>query len=317
MEPKVIVITGPTCSGKTKLGLILARKLNSEIISADSRQIYKYLDIGTAKPSDAELQQIFHYFISILKPDELYSSSRFENEALDVIFKMTEENKTPIVVGGSGLYIKALVDGIFDAAGSDENYREHLHCLKRDFGNEYLYDELKIVDPESASVMLPQNWKRVMRALEVFHLTGEKIGELQKGYKRNIKFKFVQYGLSLERSELYRNIENRVDRMISGGLMEETINILNMGYSKDLNSLNAVGYKEIISNLDGRISLERAIELIKRNTRRFAKRQLTWFRADERISWFELKSSCSLVEQEKEFEEIAEEIIRREGLYEG
>ncbi len=316
MEPKIIVISGPTCSGKTKLGLILASKLNSEIISADSRQVYKYLDIGTAKPAKEELHEIFHYFINILEPDQPYNSSRFENDSLNIITDMIQREKVPIVVGGSGLYIKALIDGIFDIVGSDDNFRAQMLRLRKERGNEFIYNELKKVDHESSSKMLPQNWKRVIRALEVFHLTGKTIGELQKDYKRNVEFKFAQYGLKWERSVLYGNIENRVDRMISEGLVAETENVLAMGFVKDLNSLNTVGYKEIISYLENEISLERAIELIKRNTRRFAKRQLTWFRADERIFWFDIESFKKLDEQEKAFENLADEIISREGLYE-
>ena len=316
MESKVIVIVGPTCSGKTKLALTLSRKLDSEIISADSRQFYKYLDIGTAKPSKTELQEIFHYFINILEPDETYNSSRFENDALNIVLKILEKGKVPVVAGGSGLYIKALINGIFDSVGSDEKYREHLQSLRKAHGDVYLYNELKKFDPESSSKMLPQNWKRVMRALEVFHHTGKTIGEIQKDYKRNIEIKFVQYGLRWDRGVLYHNIENRVDRMIAEGLVEETEKVLSMGFDKKLNSLNTVGYKEIISYLENNISLERAVELIKRNTRRFAKRQLTWFRSDERISWFDIEFSDVKFDQDKVFENIADEIIRREGIYE-
>ena len=222
MEPKVIVIVGPTCSGKTALGLILAEKLGTKIISADSRQIYKYLDIGTAKPTKSELNSIFHYFTDILEPDESYNSSRFENEALKIIENLAGEGKVPVVVGGSGLYIKALVDGIFDEVGTDENYRKQLLKLKNEFGSEHLYELLKKIDPESAAKMLPQNWKRVMRSLEVFRLSGKTIGELQREYKRNSGFKFVQYGLKWERSVLYKNIEKRVDIMFEEGLVNET-----------------------------------------------------------------------------------------------
>ncbi len=316
MEPKVIVITGPTCSGKTKLGLILARKLNTEIISADSRQIYKYLDIGTAKPSPHERELIPHHFIDSLEPDETYNSGRFEIDALKVIKALIDKNKIPVVVGGSGLYVKALVDGIFDLAGTDEEYREYLLGLKKEYGNEYIYGELKKVDPESSLKMLPQNWKRVMRALEVFHVTGKKIGELHAEYKRKINYKFVQYGLSWNRATLYMNIERRADKMMEDGLVGETERVLSMGFKKDLNSLNTVGYKEIISCLENEISPDRATELIKRNTRRFAKRQMTWFGADKRIRWFDIGNYGGKSGGEVNFGEIAEEIIRREGINE-
>jgi tRNA dimethylallyltransferase len=306
---KVIVIAGPTCSGKTKLSLMLAERLNSEIISADSRQIYKYLNIGTAKPSRAELQSIKHHFIDILTPDEEYNVSRFEIEALSVINNMIKNDKVPIVAGGSGLYIKALVDGIFNTVDVDEVFRSELLELKKKFGDEYLYSELKKVDPQSASKMLPQNWKRIIRALEVFHLSGKTIGELQKEYKREINLEFIQYGLRWDRDALYSNIEARVDGMIEEGLVDETKEILHKGYSKNINSLNTVGYKEIISFIENEISLERAVELIKRNTRRFAKRQITWFKQDNRITWFDVKS-------QKDLGLIADIIIRKEGLNE-
>ncbi len=306
MESKVIIIVGPTCSGKTKLGILLAEKLKTEIISADSRQIYKHLNIGTAKPSEDELKRIKHHFINKLEPNENYNVSKFENDALKSIRNLLDNKKIPIVVGGSGLYIKALVDGIFNAVDIDEEFRNQLLEKRKLFGNEYLYDELKKVDPISAEKMLPQNWKRVMRALEVFHLSGKQISAHHKEQRRNVDIKFLQFGLRWNREILYANIEKRVDEMIENGLVEET-KFLIENYNRDLNSLNTVGYKELISYLDNKISLDRAIELIKRNTRRFAKRQLTWFRADDRIVWFNIKS-------QKDFETIADEIIRREDL---
>ncbi|MCX6173361.1 MAG: tRNA (adenosine(37)-N6)-dimethylallyltransferase MiaA [Ignavibacteriales bacterium] len=285
MERKVIIITGPTCSGKTKIGISLAEKFNTEIISADSRQIFKYLNIGTAKPTADQLQLVKHHFIDFLEPDEVYNVSRFETDSLKIINKLFVNGKTPIVVGGSGLYIKALVEGIFDSVDVDKEFREELKQKREKFGNEYLYDELKKVDLQSASKMLPQNWKRVMRALEVFHLTGEPIWKFQKNYERETDYKFILFGLNWEREKLYRNIEVRVDRMIQDGLVDEVKNILSLGYSKNINSLNTVGYKEIISYLESEITLERAIELIKRNTRRYAKRQMTWFRKTKEIHW--------------------------------
>lgn len=291
MERKVIVITGPTCSGKTVLSLILANKIGTEIISADSRQIYKYLNIGTAKPSAEELSGVKHHFIDTFLPDEEFNASQFENGALSVIQKLHKEDKIPIVVGGSGLYIKALVDGIFNTVDTDEEYRKELHKQMEEFGKEHIYNLLEKVDPESASKMLPQNWKRVMRALEVYHLTGKPIIQFQQEYNRNIDLDFIQYGLNWDREVLYRNIENRVDKMIDLGLINEVEAVLKMGYNENLNSLNTVGYKEIISYLNNNITLARAVELIKRNTRRFAKRQLTWFRGDRRIHWLDVSSS--------------------------
>lgn len=294
MERKIIVIVGPTCSGKTRVGISFAEKLQTEIISADSRQIYRHLNIGTASPTAAELAKIKHHFINFLEPDENYNVSRFETEALKIIDGLFEKEKIPVVVGGSGLYIEALIDGIFNLVNVDEEYREELKQKRESFGNQFLYEELVKIDPESASKMLPQNWKRVMRALEVFYITGEPIWKFQKNYARNVDCEFIQFGLNWEREKLYRNIERRVEEMMTNGLVDEVKNILAKGYTKNLNALNTVGYKEVISYLENEITLERAVELIKRNTRRFAKRQLTWFRKDERIKWLPIESEFDL-----------------------
>ncbi len=307
MERKVIVIVGPTCSGKTELSLLLAEELSTEIISADSRQFYKYLDIGTAKPGVDRLKKIKHYFINSLNPGEYYNASKFEKDALEVCESLIKKNKIPVIVGGSGLYIKALIDGIFDSADIDTDYRNIILNQKELYGNEYIYNELKKVDPESASKMLPQNWKRVLRALEVYHQTGEPIWKQQQKHKREKEINFNQYGLNWERKKLYSNIEHRVDEMLSDGLIEEVKNILNVGFDKKLNSLNTVGYKEIISYLNKEITLERAVELIKRNTRRYAKRQLTWFNGDERIKWFK-------VENKEDLKSISKEILENMAI---
>jgi tRNA dimethylallyltransferase len=294
LERRVIVIAGPTCSGKTSVSIELSGHFPSEIISADSRQVYKLLTIGTAKPTDDELKRVKHHLINCFTPDVEYNASKFEMDSIALIEELLIAGKTPIVTGGSGLYIKALVDGIFNSADTDEELRAEYLEKRKNLGDEYLYEELKKVDPESASKMLPQNWKRVIRALEVFHLTGEPIWKLQKNYKRDINFGFIQFGLNWKRELLYKRIEARVDTMIEQGLVEETQKVLAMGLSKELNSLNTVGYKEIISYLGNEITLERAVELIKRNTRRFAKRQMTWFRKDERIKWIDINSEEDL-----------------------
>lgn len=294
MERKVLIITGPTCSGKTYLSLKLAAYLGTEIISADSRQIYKYLNIGTAKPEPEQLRAAKHHFIDELLPDEEFNVSKFENESVDIINNLHERQKIPIVAGGTGLYIHALVNGIFSTVDTDEKYRDELMQKMEVYGKEYLYDELKKVDPESAEKMLPQNWKRVMRALEVYHLTGEPIWKHQKEYSRENDFEFLLIGLNWNREVLYQNIEQRVDEMIEKGLVEEVKNILGLGYNKDLNALNTVGYKEIIAFLEGECDLSRSIELIKRNTRRFAKRQMTWFRRYEDITWFNINTPIEL-----------------------
>jgi tRNA dimethylallyltransferase len=300
----VIVIIGPTCSGKTYLSLQLSQLIPSEIISADSRQIYKFLEIGTAKLSKDELEKVPHHLIDILDPSENYNASMFEKDVEEKIEKIFSKNIMPIVVGGSGLYIKALIDGIFDTSDKDEAYRKELLQKRKELGNESLYNELKKVDPESAAKMLPQNWKRVMRALEVYHTTGEPIWKhhQKQSIEKVKKYQFKQYGLNWERETLYENINHRVDEMIEKGFVEEVKNILEIGYDRNLNSLNTVGYKEIIQYLEGEITLDRAIELIKRNTRHYAKRQLTWFRKDNRIQWFDINDVSEL-------DQIAKKII--------
>lgn len=301
MEQQVIVIVGPTCSGKTSLAIDLAKELDTEIISADSRQIFKYLTLGTAKPNLLELSQVKHHFIDFLYPDEDYNVGLYERDATKIIYELIASKRIPIVVGGSGLYIKSIINGIVDV-DSDDELREELKQIREEFGNEFLYNELKKIDPSAAETMLPSNWKRVIRAIEVFKLTGKSILEIHNKETKTNNYNFLQFGLNWPRQILYKNIEARVDQMIENGLVDEVKSILEMNYSKKLNSLNTVGYKEIISYLDNEISLDRAFELIKRNTRRYAKRQLTWFRKDERIKWFDLQS----------FEEI--EIIKNKIL---
>jgi tRNA dimethylallyltransferase len=293
---EVIVIVGPTCSGKTKISLEIAERINSEIISADSRQIYKHLDIGTAKPQSSDIKKVKHHFIDELDPKEDFNVSIFAVRASAIIQKLIDNNTLPIIVGGSGLYIKAVIDGITDSADTNKEIRTELLELRQKYGNDYLYDELKKVDEISASKMLPQNWKRVMRALEVYRLTGKPIWQHHQSVERTDEFNFLQVGLLWNRKTLYQNIEKRVDEMIELGLIKEVKNLIDSGYSKSLNALNTVGYKEIIQYLDNEISLDRAIELIKRNTRHYAKRQMTWFNKDNRITWYQIHKQSDLID---------------------
>lgn len=283
---EIIVIVGPTCSGKTYLSLELAELLKSEIISADSRQIYKLLNIGTAKPSIEELNKIKHHFIDELNPNEDFNASMFAEKTKLILQNLIEKNKIPIVVGGSGLYIKGLIDGISESADSNNELRAELLELRQKYGNDYLYEELKKIDKISADKMLPQNWMRVIRAIEVIRLTGKPIWHHHDNQTRSLEFNYRQIGLLWDRKLLYQKIESRVDEMMRQGLIEEVQSIRKLGCDKKLNSLNTVGYKEIIQYLGGEVSLDRAVELIKRNTRRYAKRQMTWFNADKRIEWF-------------------------------
>jgi tRNA dimethylallyltransferase len=280
----VLIITGPTCSGKTELAIDLAKKLNTQIISADSRQIYKYLNIGTAKPTPSQLSEVKHYFIDELMPDEEFNADLFSRKANQIIAQILFNCKTPIVVGGSGLYIKALIDGLDVPVDANLELRKSLMEKRELFGNEFIHNELKKVDSISAEKLLPQNYKRVIRALEVFYQTNTPIWSF-KSEKKFTNFNFIQYSLLWDRNLLYERINSRVDKMIELGLIYETEMVLKLGYNENLNSLNTVGYKEIIDFLQKKISLEKAIYLIKRNTRRFAKKQITWLNKDKRIIW--------------------------------
>ncbi len=227
----------------------------------------------------------------------------FQEEQTKVIRSLLVKNLTPIVVGGSGLYIKALIDGITKTIIADKSLREELLEARKIYGNEYLYNELKKIDPLSAARMLPQNWKRVIRAIEVLKLTGKPIWQHHLENNSKPEFNFIQYGLLWDRKKLYQNIEQRVDEMISDGLVDEVKEILRLGYSKGINSLNTVGYKEIIDFIENKITFEQAVYLIKRNSRRYAKRQMTWFKSDKRINWIGINSF-------NEIDEIAENIIK-------
>ncbi|CUU07068.1 tRNA dimethylallyltransferase [Candidatus Kryptobacter tengchongensis] len=308
MEKKVLAIVGPTASGKTKLSLIVAERINGEIISADSRQVYKYMDIGTAKPSREEREKIRHYFIDELNPDEEFNAGIFGERGREIIEDIFSRGKVPIIVGGSGLYIKALIDGFFEGPGADWELREILYNRAKEFGKESLYEELKKIDPESAQKIHPNNLKRIIRALEVYYLTGKPISQLQKEVKPEINFNAVQIGLKWDRKKLYKRIEERVNEMLNKGLIDEVKNLRTLGYDKNLNSLQTVGYKEVFNYLDGLITYDEMVYLIKRNSRRYAKRQLIWFRQDKRIIWVD-------VDENTDLNELADKVIEIFNLY--
>jgi tRNA dimethylallyltransferase len=302
-QPFVLAIVGPTASGKTPVSLLLAERLNGEIVSADSRQIYKYLDIGTAKPTPADRARVKHHFIDILELGEEYSAGQFGQEARRVIERMFQRGKLPILVGGSGLYVKAVVDGLFEGPGRDPDVRSRLSEQMGREGVESLLEALRKVDPSAVANMTEVKPRRLIRALEVYAITGKPISEFHAEQETKPKFKAVQVGLDWKRAELYDRINERVDRMIAGGLVDEVKRLRARGYNRHLNALNTVGYKEVFDYLEGSCSLEDAVRLIKQNTRRYAKRQLTWFRADRRIRWVSM-SAASLSEVAKEIEKI-------------
>jgi tRNA dimethylallyltransferase len=282
---KVYVLLGPTASGKTALSLSIADKLNAEIISADSRQVYRHIQIATCAPTAGELSRAKHYFVNKLELDEEFNAGIFADRAKRVISDIFERGKNALVVGGSGLYIQYLVDGYFDEEVKDLSIRKKLNERLESEGRDSLYNELMTVDPKTAGKMDAGKFRRVIRALEVYYATGKRISEL---HENNIKpdFESVQAGLSFERDVLVTRINKRVDGIIANGLIEEVKLLWDKGFSPVThNSLNTVGVKEVFQFLNNEISKEEMSELIKQNTRRYAKRQMTWFNADKRIQW--------------------------------
>lgn len=289
-KPKICILVGPTGVGKTDVSIELAKALNGEIISADSAQVYKYMDIGTAKASPEEMQGIKHYMIDEVYPDQSFSVAQFRDRAQAYILEITTKGKLPIIAGGTGLYINSLLNNLeFTASVGDEDFRQEMQNIADEKGNEYLHNMLKDIDPESYERLHPNDTRRVIRALEVHHFTGKTISYFQEESKKApSKYDYAFVGLTMDRQKLYDRINRRVDIMLEKGLVKEVQRLLNMGYSKDLVSMQALGYKEIVQYLMGEITLEEALFILKRDSRHYAKRQLTWFRRDERIEWFNI-----------------------------
>lgn len=283
----VIVIVGPTAVGKTGLAIRLAKKIDAQILSADSRQIFKGMDIGTAKPTIEERQGIKHYFIDHISPAETFSAGAYGRAAREVISQLRAQNKNVIVVGGSGLYIQALLYGMVLFDKKDDAIRGQLKTRMEKEGLENLYQELKVIDPELALRISQNDTQRIMRGLEVFQISGEKLSEMQKNEEIPAPFPYIQIGLKRDRQELYEDINRRVEKMFENGLIDEVKGLLEEDYAGS-NAMNAVGYKEVVQFLNGEIEKDRAIELIQRNSRRYAKRQFTWFRKDKSIKWFDM-----------------------------
>lgn len=282
---KLLAIVGPTCSGKSELALELATRLNGEIISADSRQIYKFLDIGTSKPSVQDRTRVPHHFVDTLDPSEEYSAGAFGIDARKTIEEIVTRHHQPILVGGSGLYIKSVIDGFFDGPAKDKELRRQLEERLEIEGPASLLESLRRVDPVTAASMELSKPRRIIRALEVYYTTGRPLSDHHKHQPKAEWVECIQIGIDWPRAELYKRIEYRVDIMLARGLVDEVRRLRSLGFEQMQNSLNSVGYKEVFDFLDGKVSQEEMVTLIKRNTRRFAKRQLTWFRADKRIRW--------------------------------
>ena len=284
MKDRILfVIVGPTAIGKTDLAIQIAKKLNTEIISCDSRQIYKEMKIGTARPSEAQLKEIKHHFIGTISVVDYYNASMFEFAVLDLLNEMFREKRIVIMAGGSGLYADAVCKGIDDLPTIDPEVRENLLKRLSIEGIMSLRQELLKMDPYYCQTADIRNPKRILKALEVYYMTGQPYSRFLTKKDKTRDFKIVKIGLNRERKELYKIIDNRVDGMIQNGLIEEARSLFEF---RNLNALNTVGYKELFDYLDGKLTLEEAMELIKRNTRRFAKRQLSWFTRDKEIIWF-------------------------------
>lgn len=291
----LIVIVGPTAVGKTGLSIELARKIGAEIVSADSMQIYKHMDIGTAKPTLEEQKGIRHYLMDEILPDEEFSVARYKEMADGYIREIRAKGKLPMMVGGTGLYVNTVVDNIrFSQTICDWDYRNELNEIARKKGNGYLHDMLESVDPEAAKKLHPNDIRRVIRALEVYKYTGLPITKHQEeSRKEPTPYHTALIGLTMEREKLYSRINERVDLMLQQGLVAEVEKLTHMGYHREATAMQGLGYKEMISYLCGESTLEEAVEILKRDTRRYAKRQLTWFRKDERIYWIDMDKDKS------------------------
>ena len=299
-KPKVVVICGPTASGKTSLSIELAKRINGEIISSDSMQIYKNMDIGTAKPTVKEMQGIKHYLLDFVEPNQRYSVAEFKNDAEKAIDEILAKGKTPIVVGGTGLYIDSLIYGIeYPSFELDEEYRKELEELVNKQGLEKLYEKAKKIDPQAMEKISPNDQKRILRVLEIYHATGKTKTEQEKESRKNgVKYDYKVFAINMDREKLYERINKRVEIMIEKGLIAEVENLLKK-YNKFPTAMQGLGYKEVVEYLQGKTTKEEMIEKIKQESRRYAKRQITWFKKNKQTIWID-----GLDPQEKNIEII-------------
>ncbi|WP_080846360.1 tRNA (adenosine(37)-N6)-dimethylallyltransferase MiaA [Cytobacillus gottheilii] len=303
-KQKLLAVIGPTAVGKTNLSIQLAKKYNGEIISGDSMQIYKTMDIGTAKISPAEMEGIPHYLIDIKEPDEAFSAAEFQQLVRRQIEDISSRGKLPIIVGGTGLYIQSVIyDYQFSDAPSDEEFRKKLEKRAEIEGSEVLFAELEKMDPTSAENIHPNNVRRVIRALEVYHCTGIPVSQWQEKQQPELLYNTSIIGLTMDRDLLYQRINERVDLMMRAGLLKEVESLYEKGI-RNCPSIQAIGYKEIYDYIEGRATLETAIENLKQNSRRYAKRQLTWFRNKMDVEWFDMTKALEEEQRQKKFAEI-------------
>ncbi len=289
MKKPLIILTGPTAVGKTKASIGLAKAIGGEIISADSMQVYKYMDIGSAKIRPEEMDGVPHYLVDELEPDEEFHVVRFQQMAKQAMKRIYEKGKIPILVGGTGFYIQAVLYDIdFMENGGDDSYRRELECLAQEYGAEYLHGRLREVDAKSAQEIHAHNVKRVIRALEYHHQTGQPISRHNEEQRqKESPYRFAYFVLNDERSHLYERINLRVDQMIDDGLEREVRALKERGYTRNMVSMQGLGYKEMLDYLDGAYTLDEAVSVIKRDTRHFAKRQITWFKRERDVIWID------------------------------
>lgn len=303
-KPKVIVICGPTASGKTSLSIELAKKINGEIISCDSMQIYKDMNIGTAKVTEEEMQGIQHYLIDFVSPDVRYSVANYKNDAEKAIETIIDKGKIPIIVGGTGLYLDSLIYGIeYPKIKFDEKYREKLENEIEENGLEYLYSKAKEIDEQAMQKISPNDKKRIIRVLEIYYATGKNKTEQEiESRKKEVKYDYKIFAINMDREKLYERINIRVDKMIENGLIEE-VEDLQKKYNHFPTAMQGLGYKEVVEYLQNQITRDEMIEKIKQESRRYAKRQLTWFRKNKQTIWLD-----GLSEKENNIEIIEKEI---------
>ena len=311
---KIIVLCGPTAVGKTDLSLLIAETFSCEIVGVDSMQVYRHMDIGTAKPTQAERARINHYLIDIVDPDDNYSLGRFVKDAQEAIRKINSHNNIPLLVGGTGLYLKGLLQGLFaedylaaeagdnEGKSCTESVRDDLRKRLLETGNETLYRELAEVDPDSAERIHPNDTQRLLRGLEIFYTTGIPWSRHLTGQRKNTtQYQTLKIGLTRPRQELYERIDKRVCLMAEQGLLDEVKMLLAMGYAKELKAMQSIGYRHMINFLDNKWTWEQTLELLARDTRHYAKRQFTWFNNDKEISWYDVRQQDTILKEIKRF----------------
>ena len=301
-KPKVIIIGGPTGIGKTAVAIRAAQRFGGEIVNADSMQIYRFMNIGTANPTSNEQSLVKHHLIDIINPDQPFDTVRFADMAGKIIIQLVEKQVLPLVVGGTGLYIKALTHGLFRENSSDPEVRNELHQIAETHGSERLYRNLKQIDPATADRLHPNDTFRIIRALEVHRVTGIPISDFHNRHGFSDQpYRVLKIGLDMDRKILYERIDSRVEAMIDEGLLVEVKQLLATGYSADLKSMQSIGYRHMADFIEGRLEWDKALDTMKRDTRRYAKRQLTWFRKDPEMIWFHPEQVDKIAEKIEAF----------------